>query len=299
VSERLWYYVQNNAQMGPVAESALKHLFRTGALTPETLVWSDLLPQWAPAHQVAALDPNGPAQVAMAQVAVALEMAPAAAGAATPAAGGSLSLSELILLNGEQFASKGGMLSNGNFDLLHTAGQVSLQDLTKVIYGALFLTLEQQGAITLQMRAKKALFGLRTVEVLTAVPTGRPMPAPDSSMEGRIQAMLAQAGPLAVEDVMYALLSSDSTNPWWDYVNLVVRGLAARGLLTTEEKKVFLGKSVQHKATQQVIAISRQDVGGIRQMLAACAPASWQLLTGAISKAVGRRTESSDDGGPD
>lgn len=299
MSDRAWYYVLNNAQVGPVPESELKHLFRTGALSPVTLVWSEILAQWTPANQVPALDPNSPAPQPVAQTVAQAATQTAAAVMAEPApaqAAGTLAPSELILLNAEQFVNKANALGNGNFDLLHMAGQVSLQDLTKVMYGALFLTLEQNGAISLQMQAKKALMGLRSVQVLTAVPTGGGMAAPRGSLEEAIQAMLAQAGPLAVEDILYHLLRADSSNPWSDYVYLAVRGLNARGLVVTEEKKAFLSKSIKYHATPELIAASRQDLTWVRQLVSGCAPAQWQTLTGAITRAVGRRTESRDDG---
>lgn len=296
MSERLWFYVQNNAQMGPVPESQLVGFFRSGALGPQTMVWSDGMAQWIPAGQIASLNPNPAApQQPAAQPPAPAQPAAAQPATATAQAAGALSPSELVLLHGEKFASKAGMLGAGNFDLLHTAGQVSLQDLGKVMWGTAFLVLQQRGAIRLAMQSRKAL--LRTVQVLVAEPTGNWADVPQTSIEGAIQTVLSQQGPKDVDEIVYILLQSDSSNPWSDLVQFGVKGLEQRRLVWVEEKKAFLGKTYTRHATPEVIAMAQaQDPTWIRQLLGATPPDFWQTVTGAIGKAVSRRTESSSDG---
>jgi uncharacterized RDD family membrane protein YckC len=48
----LWYYAENGRQAGPVEESALDDLVRTGVVRDETLVWCEGMPNWQ-AHSVA------------------------------------------------------------------------------------------------------------------------------------------------------------------------------------------------------------------------------------------------------
>jgi hypothetical protein len=304
VSERYWYYLDpQNAQIGPVPESELHRLIGQGAVGPQTLVWSDNLPEWTPAGRIAALDPRNRPQPTQAPAhphaqaqAAAQQPATVHTGAAT------LAPTELILLNGERFASKGGMLSN-SFDLIHSGAPVSSTDLGKVISGAAMLSLEQAGAVRLNPVSKKAF--LRTVTVLMAEPTGAPIPFPPTSMEASLYAILMSRGPTEVNDLFYILMAQDHTMPWSHLCHLVVKGLEARGLTYTEETKGLIFKGTRHRATPEAMALAAaQDVNPIQQMVGAYSPAQWQMLTGEIAKAVSRRTESSNDGpdfgsGPD
>ncbi|HLN63265.1 MAG TPA: DUF4339 domain-containing protein [Symbiobacteriaceae bacterium] len=286
MSERAWYYLTpQNVQAGPVPQSELHRLIAAGTVGPQTLVWSDNLSEWTPAGRIAALDPrNAVSQPAQPQVQPQAQAAQAA---------GALAPSELIVLNADQFASKGSMLT-ANFDMIHKEGGVSSTDLGKVIGGAAVIYLEQAGALRLKMVNKKAF--LRTVTVLVAEPTGAPANVPPTSLEGAIQGMIMARGSMEINDLFYTLLERDSTVPWLDLCSKVVTGLHARGLTYTEEHKKLLLKFYKHKATPEAAQLGAQDITWIRQMLGNYNPGQWQLLTGEIGKAIGRRTESSDDG---
>jgi uncharacterized RDD family membrane protein YckC len=43
-----WFYAHDGQQVGPVTESALSDLARTGVVAPETLVWHAGMPDWQP-----------------------------------------------------------------------------------------------------------------------------------------------------------------------------------------------------------------------------------------------------------
>lgn len=43
-----WHYLKDNRPAGPVDDAALRRLARTGALTPESLVWREGLAEWIP-----------------------------------------------------------------------------------------------------------------------------------------------------------------------------------------------------------------------------------------------------------
>jgi uncharacterized RDD family membrane protein YckC len=43
-----WFYAQNGQQLGPVSEAYLGQLARSGAVSPDTLVWHAGMPQWQP-----------------------------------------------------------------------------------------------------------------------------------------------------------------------------------------------------------------------------------------------------------
>lgn len=52
MSEKMWYYVKENKQEGPVPQSKMHEMFNAGILGPATLIWSDDLPKWTPAFKV-------------------------------------------------------------------------------------------------------------------------------------------------------------------------------------------------------------------------------------------------------
>ncbi|MDB6055956.1 MAG: domain containing protein [Verrucomicrobiales bacterium] len=47
-----WYYVKEGQQVGPISQGELAELFASGAITGETLIWRDGLPQWQSYNQV-------------------------------------------------------------------------------------------------------------------------------------------------------------------------------------------------------------------------------------------------------
>lgn len=57
MNEREWHYVKNDQQFGPVSESCLVELFRTGTLRPDALVWSDGMEDWQQASSIDELIP--------------------------------------------------------------------------------------------------------------------------------------------------------------------------------------------------------------------------------------------------
>lgn len=50
-----WYYENGGTRHGPVAPAALKQLADSGSIRPDTLVWRQGMPQWAPAKAVKGL----------------------------------------------------------------------------------------------------------------------------------------------------------------------------------------------------------------------------------------------------
>lgn len=55
-TEKLWYYIRENKQVGPISESKLKELVDTGQLDRETLIWSESMQEWAPASKLILTD---------------------------------------------------------------------------------------------------------------------------------------------------------------------------------------------------------------------------------------------------
>jgi GYF domain 2/Interferon-induced transmembrane protein len=48
----MWYYSQNNQQLGPIAEEQLKSMLRGSSLTGSTLVWKEGMSDWKPVTEV-------------------------------------------------------------------------------------------------------------------------------------------------------------------------------------------------------------------------------------------------------
>lgn len=45
-----WYYANNGVEQGPIAREDFAALVRSGTVGPDTLVWTNTLSQWEPAH---------------------------------------------------------------------------------------------------------------------------------------------------------------------------------------------------------------------------------------------------------
>jgi hypothetical protein len=54
-----WYYSRAGQRLGPIGSAELKQLADGGQLAPTDLVWKDGMAEWAPAHQVKGLFPEG------------------------------------------------------------------------------------------------------------------------------------------------------------------------------------------------------------------------------------------------
>jgi len=48
----MWYYIANGQQQGPLDDSGLKDSVGKGVITPETMVWKEGQPDWAPLKQI-------------------------------------------------------------------------------------------------------------------------------------------------------------------------------------------------------------------------------------------------------
>lgn len=62
MSNRQWYYAQNNQQLGPVSEAELVNLFSNNKLPLTALVWSEHLSAWTAAKDLEQFAKLGPAQ---------------------------------------------------------------------------------------------------------------------------------------------------------------------------------------------------------------------------------------------
>ncbi|MDF2630796.1 MAG: hypothetical protein K0R39_4627, partial [Symbiobacteriaceae bacterium] len=272
MSERLWYYMQGNQQVGPVPESQLKGLLQSGGLSRETPVWSDHQPGWLSAAQVQALwAPAGerqwhymaadnaqmgpipeaelqqllssgrvssqtlvwtPGMANWAPAASLPDLAPTAvqpAAAAQPAAVGAESItpSEVVLLHANQFAPEGTMLKGGSWTSLTTGAKVGYMELTAALLSAALLANEQAGVVRLRMQPKKAMFGLKTANVVMVdwVQDGPEWPA--GTLEWMVVEGMRGQEPREAANLFTGLLLTDSTYPHILAVNIVLANLAS------------------------------------------------------------------------
>ena len=66
----MWYYMLNNQRLGPVDEAAMRALLRSGAITIDTLVWTEGMTAWVRFGQCSlaagmSLPPAAPAPIQM------------------------------------------------------------------------------------------------------------------------------------------------------------------------------------------------------------------------------------------
>lgn len=46
-----WFYARGNERMGPVSDETIRHLLQAAAITGQTLVWREGMPDWTPVER--------------------------------------------------------------------------------------------------------------------------------------------------------------------------------------------------------------------------------------------------------
>ena len=59
MSGRSWFYASEGKQQGPFPEIQLRELIARGAITPDTLVWTEGMANWQKAAEIPGLAPGG------------------------------------------------------------------------------------------------------------------------------------------------------------------------------------------------------------------------------------------------
>lgn len=210
-----------------------------------------------------------------------------------------LTPSEVVFLNGEQFAKK---VMMGNIDLLHSGEKVSLTQLGQAVVTTAFLAAEAAGAVRLEARERKAMLGLRKVKELFAVPSSGSVPLPENSLEAvfaGLAARLAGKNDNDVRSIVYTWLRSDTTVPWSSAMDLFKAGMAERSVLEASEERKLKIFTVTHYSLPERTArlMKGQPAQSVQALLNNCErtrPEVWKLLEQGIKKAISDRTESSD-----
>lgn len=211
-----------------------------------------------------------------------------------------LTPSELVLLNGDQFAKK---VMLGNIQLMHIEASVSVSQLGEAILAAAVLAVDSIGNFQLDIRSEKAMLGLRKVKSLYGKPTFTPNDWPDYSLEAQlvqIAERLDREGESAkISDLIYIWLRQDSSSPWQSAIEMVQAGLAERGLLETSERtKLKVFTTVNYSLPMTTVALAEQySIEPVREMLTNCEKNQkeiWELLKKENKKAIKQRTEQDD-----
>ena len=152
-----------------------------------------------------------------------------------------LTPSEVVFLNAAAFAPKGGLLDK--YTLLDTGVEVSKKQLALNACAAAFVADDCAAGTRLELRTKKAMLGLRSVQALYAEPAPSAPAWPQYSLEAALQPLArrlqAQKGQHEVANIMYARFEEDDNDPYATAINMIRGGLANRGLLQkTAEKKL-------------------------------------------------------------
>ena len=205
--------------------------------------------------------------------------------------------SERVLLFGDRFAKAAGMLGHGEV-VLSSGAKVGADELAVNAIAAAYLACEQAGAVRLEIRQGKAMFGLVSTRNLYVAPGHKPVRWPEGSLESWV--VQGAGREPKVSDLSQGLLCSGKENsPSQAMFERLKAALAARGVLHADHKttlKVFT--SVTYTFPGHARAAAEQ--GGtqhVQALLDACRqqrPDVWKEMTDDIKTAINRLTPSYD-----
>jgi len=208
-----------------------------------------------------------------------------------------LTPSERVLLFGDRFARPAGMLGHGEV-VLSSGAKVGADELAVNAVAAAYLACEQAGAVRLEIRQGKAMFGLVSTRNLHVAPGHKHVSWPEGSLESWV--VQAAGREPRVSDLTQGLLCSGKENsPSQAMFERLKAALAARGILQAESKttlKVFT--SVTYAFPGHARAAAEQ--GGtqhVQALLDACRqqrPDVWKELADDIKAAINAMTASYD-----
>lgn len=204
-----------------------------------------------------------------------------------------LTPSELVYLNGEQFA--GEPRASRRTRLLHSGREVHLPELVQMALASALLANFQAGTLRLAERRLSRWFGLSKKEILSVEPTGASKDWPAQTLEA---GLLAAAGLSEVrgesgnlERLVYAWLRTSYSEPFSEVVARIQAGLAARGLLRVVEERKIFSVSRSYEVPPETIELARQTDALIilLEQFQTARPQVWPLLLETLKKAVALR----------
>lgn len=214
-----------------------------------------------------------------------------------------LSPSDVVFLARDRFSPPGGRLNYYNHAGIEV--KVSVPELAQRAYAAAFLAAEKAGLLNLNLRPKKAMLGLRTVEAIYVDPAGGQSPFAAEALESRLQRAAASLLGKQQNEVwraVFSLWSSDSANPFGDALEQLQEGLVTRGILTTTStKRLKVFTVVTHSEPESAKMAAAQRAGEVQALLDECQaqrPDIWKHLIEDVAKGI-RKHEKTEDASDD
>ncbi len=210
--------------------------------------------------------------------------------------GQTLAPSEVVFLTADQFLAKAALsqphaisFQPSLYPLPGSDMGVAKQPLAELAWMAAFLALQAAAVIRLEIRATKALLGLRTTQSLLAYPGAETASWPEGSLENGIQLMVrAQpaAGQNEVGHLIDRVFASDNYDPFGWVCDCVRDGLARRGLVTGGD----------YHPTPPALAAAAAQFGETKGLLVECQHGHsdlWDVLHTRVYQAM-KRHDASD-----
>jgi hypothetical protein len=201
-----------------------------------------------------------------------------------------LTPSELVYLNGEQFAGKPG--ASRRTRLLHSGRLVHLGELVQSALAAALLANFKAGTLRLSQRELKRWFGLSKKEILSIETTGKTGTWPEQTLEAGLLAA-ADLGEVRresgnLERLIYAWLKTSYDDPLAEVVTRIQAGLAARGLLKVIKERRLLSVNRSYEVPAETLILARQTgpLDELLEQFKAARPQLWPLLLETLTKGV-------------
>jgi hypothetical protein len=207
-----------------------------------------------------------------------------------------LSPSQIVLLREEAFARRWEMLE------LISDIRVSPRKLGETLVEVALLACASQGILELQVRPRKAFFGLGMDRALFAEPRTISIPWTESTLEAWVAHLAVQLQPEErhrVQTLVYVLLREDSSDPWLQIVDEVQGGLVALGILERIEER---RPNATRRERAQVAVSVADSVASLpanyaQELLRTCrltTPQLWRLLRKEILRGIRCRRKVSE-----
>jgi hypothetical protein len=204
--------------------------------------------------------------------------------------------SELILLNGDQFAPEAE--SNGH-QLLCSDGMVNGHYLSVMMMAGAILANEEENALTVEVKQQKKFLSLSSSQQVMIRPVGQSPNWNGYTLESAILyssgQLFAVQGDYSVRNVVYTFLLEDRKQPWQKVIEFVEWGLATSNWLMPVEgdaAKAFQTPFICPDKVQELAFA--QPLGPIKQIFSSCkknTPELWKLLLAEIDQAFKDRVK--------
>lgn len=145
--------------------------------------------------------------------------------------------SELVVLFGDRFTPEAGMLASKE-EVLTSGVKVNAEKLMSAAVAAAVWAAHRAGAVRLEMRQGKALFGLVKTQKLHVAPGAGTSPFPAHTLESAI-VRGAQSAP-QLQAMLQGWIGAEVMDVPARVLGMIKDGMAERGLLDREQRKTMM-----------------------------------------------------------